>query len=163
MKTVAQVQAVPQQYTPPPHTDPNTVVGILVGVISALGLPQILKMFAAAKVEEVKAERRKDDGAYTALYTALESMLKAVTQMNSTMMAGQSSSTSESFQLMATLVQEISLLRDTISNNTEITKQAADSNEMLAHEIHEMRVSFSEEIALLKSEVMQVTRNVKIT
>jgi chromosome segregation ATPase len=84
-----------------------------------------------------------------------------MTGMINTMSAGQSSSTAESFQLMTTLVQEIALMREVVSNNTEVMEQVRDMNEALTQEIHEMRIAgteLREEVSHLKQEVSSLTR-----
>lgn len=146
---------------PPSYVDMNVVLGIVAGVAGAIGLPKLINSWGAEKIEGVKSERRREDSVYTTLFTSLESMMKSMTEMNRTMAAGQSSSSSESFQLMATLVQEISLIREVVSNNTKVMEQVRDTNEALTHEIHEVRVAGAElrdEVSKLKEEVFTLTR-----
>lgn len=146
---------------PPSYVDMNVVLGIVAGVAGAVGLPKLINSWGAEKIEGVKSERRREDSVYTTLFTSLESMMKSMTEMNRTMAAGQSSSSSESFQLMATLVQEISLIREVVSNNTKVMEQVRDTNEALTHEIHEVRVAGAElrdEVSKLKEEVFTLTR-----
>jgi hypothetical protein len=139
----------------------EVLISLLIGGIGALGLPRLLNAFAAEKIKNVESERRKDDGAYATLYTALESMLNAMTLMNSTMAAGQSSTASESFQLMNILVQEIALLREVVSQKTEVMKKVSDVMENLtlqSHESYGIMLELSRQVDLLKSEVSQLTR-----
>lgn len=145
----------------PSYVDVNVILGIVAGVAGAIGLPKLLNSWGAEKIEGVKSERRREDTVYSTLFTSLESMMKSMTEMNRTMAAGQSSSSSESFQLMATLVSEISLIREVVANNTKVMEQVRDTNEMLTHEIHEIRVAGSElreEVSRMKEEVSLLTR-----
>jgi len=145
----------------PSYVDVNVILGIVAGVAGAIGLPKLLNSWGAEKIESVKSERRREDSVYSTLFASLESMLKTMTGMINTMTAGQSSSTAESFQLMTTLVQEIALMREVVSNNTEVMEQVRDMNEALTQEIHEMRVAgteLREEVSHLKQEVSSLTR-----
>ncbi len=145
----------------PSYVDVNVILGIVAGAASAIGLPKLLNSWGAEKIESVKSERRREDSVYSTLFASLESMLKTMTGMINTMSAGQSSSTAESFQLMTTLVQEIALMREVVSNNTEVMEQVRDMNEALTQEIHEMRIAgteLREEVSHLKQEVSSLTR-----
>lgn len=162
---IAQVSSQSENTTintrPPSYIDMNVVIGVFAGIAGAIGLPKLINSWGAEKIEGVKSERRREDNVYTTLFTSLESMMKSMTEMNRTMAAGQSSSSSESFQLMATLVSEISLIREVVSNNTEVMERVSETNEALTQEIHEMRVAGSElrdEVTSLKDEVSQLTR-----
>lgn len=143
------------------YVDVNVILGVIAGIAGAIGLPKLVNNWGAEKIEGVKSERRREDSVYATLFTSMESMMKSMTQMNNTMAAGQSSAASESFQLMATLVQEISLMREVVSNNTVVMEQVRDMNEALTQEIHEMRIAGSElrdEMSKLKEQVSTLTR-----
>lgn len=145
---IAQISTPSQQLTTP-NTNNQTVgldviIALIAGGIGALGIPKLVQMFASDKVEGAKDLRRRDDGVYQALFTSQEAMLKAMTQMNSTMMAGQSSSTAESFQLMGQLIQEIALIREVVANNTRVMEQVRDTDEALTQQLHEVRVAGDE-------------------
>ena len=146
---------------PANYVDVNLIIGVIAGIAGAVGLPKLINSWGAEKIESVKSERRREDSVYTTLFASMESMMKSMTQMNNTMAAGQSSAAAESFQLMATLVQEISLMREVVSNNTAVMEQVRDTNEALTHEMHEMRVAGGElrdEMSRLKEEVSTLTR-----
>lgn len=161
-----QAAAQPENITintarPTSYVDLNIVIALFAGVAGAVGLPKLINLWGAEKIENVKSERRREDSVYSTLFASLESMLKTMTGMINTMSAGQSSSTAESFQLMTTLVQEIALMREVVSNNTEVMEQVRDMNEALTQEIHEMRVAgteLREEVSHLKLEVSSLTR-----
>jgi uncharacterized protein (UPF0147 family) len=165
MKYIAQIGTPPTVAQPsyPRQTGVSfeVLVSLVVGGVGALGLPKLIQAFAAEKIKTVESERRRDDGVYQSLTASQESMLKAMTQMNSTMMAGQSSSTSESFQLMSTLVQELALLREVVSAGTEAKRELSRVIESLAlqsHESYGVILELSNQVQSLKSEVMQLTR-----
>lgn len=148
-------------YARPQVVSAEIVVSLIIGGIAAIGIPKLINMYGTEKIESVKSERRREDSVYTTLFASMESMMKSMTQMNNTMAAGQSSAAAESFQLMATLVQEIALMREVVSNNTAVMEQVRDTNEALTHEMHEMRVAGGElrdEMSRLKEEVSTLTR-----
>jgi hypothetical protein len=163
---IAQATTPPESITinntrPTSYVDVNVIFGIIAGIAGAIGLPKLVNSWGSEKIEGVKSERRREDTVYNTLFSSMDSMLKTMTGMINTMSAGQSSSTSESFQLMASLVQEISLMREVVSNNTQVMEQVRDMNEALTQEIHEMRVAgteLREEVSNLKQEVSTLTR-----
>jgi hypothetical protein len=166
MKIIAQVSQpapvpAPVVYPRQSGVSFEVIVSLVIGGIGAIGLPKLLNTFATEKIRGVESERRREDGAYTSLFDSQESMLKAMTQMNATMAAGQSSAASESFQLMATLIQEIALLREVVSTDTEVMKQVSAVMENLtlqSHESYGVMLELSRQVDLLKSEVEQLTR-----
>lgn len=162
--TTQVVDAAPlPMYARPQVISIEIVASLLIGGIAAIGIPKLLNMYGAEKIEGVKSERRREDNVYSTLFASMDTMMKTLTQMTNTMAAGQSSSTSESFQLMSTLVQEISLMREVVSNNTIVMQEIRDTNEALTREIHEMRVAGCElrdEMSKLQEEVSILTRRV---
>ena len=163
--TVAQVV---QPVTPVQNVAPTQqlltaelMLTFFAGIVTVLGIPQLVKVFATEKVKSMADERRREDKVYDSMFTSLENMLKGMNDSNKQMAAGQSSATSESFQLMATLIQEIALIREVVINNTEVMRKVGDTSEALTHEIHEMRVSgieLKEEVQTLRREVNDITK-----
>lgn len=134
----------------------TTILTLLLGGVGAIGIPKILQSFATEKIEGVKSERRREDKIYDSLFMSMESIVKSMSEVNRTMMAGQSSSAAESFQLMATLVQEIALMREVVSNNTNVMNQIKETEEALIQEIHYMRtagIELQEQFVALRTEI----------
>jgi len=163
--TVAQVvqPQMPQQPVQPSQGvfTAELMLTFFAGIVTVLGIPQLVKVFATEKVKSMADERRREDKVYDSMFTSLENMLKGMNDSNKQMAAGQSSATSESFQLMATLIQEIALIREVVINNTEVMRKVGDTSEALTHEIHEMRVSgieLKEEVQTLRREVNDITK-----
>jgi len=163
--TVAQItqpQATPPQPIPTQAVfTAELLLTFCAGILTVLGIPQLVKAFATERVKSLETERRREDKVYDSMFTSLENMLKGMNDSNRQMAAGQSSAASESFQLMATLIQEISLIREVVTNNTEVMRKVGDTSEALTQEIHEMRVSgieLKEEVLNLRREVNDITK-----
>jgi len=164
--TVAQVTQSQTPVQPPVQPSQGfspveVMLAACLSILTFLGAPQLLKLAATEKVKSLETERRREDKVYDSMFASLENMLKGMNDSNKQMAAGQSSATSESFQLMATLIQEISLIREVVNNNTEVIRKSIDISEALTQEIHEMRISnieLKEEVINYRKEVAEVTK-----
>ena len=97
---IAQV-STPQQLAPAVNNqtaDLNVIVALVVGGVSALGVPKLVQMFASDKVTGSIANRRRDDA-----------VLESVLEINKTMLKASADNYLKMMEFTQTLVTEISM------------------------------------------------------
>ena len=127
-------------YIKPTFISLEVAISLFIGVLGTLGLPKLVQLFAADKMENAKSERRRDDV-----------ILESVLEVNRAMMTVQNTSSIEMLKLTQTLVSEIALMRVVITNNTAVMEKVRASGEEL-----------KDEMQVFKSDVSVVLKNVKI-
>jgi hypothetical protein len=133
---ISQVSA-PQQLTTPnannQTVDLNVILALIVGGVGALGIPKLVQMFVADKVDGSKAERRRDD-----------IVLESVLEVNKTMLKASAENYLKMVEFTQTLVSEISMMREVISNNTSVMEKVRVAGEELKEEMHFIKVQMSQ-------------------
>jgi hypothetical protein len=129
MKTFIAVEPALPQETPRQIqlTIPELILGGgFLGLITALGVPKIISLFAQSRVETVGAERRREDSIYKALTDANQKTLDGLLEVNRTLQTGLISAMSELFQLAMTqavdnskLSNELKEIREVLSKREE--------------------------------------------
>jgi hypothetical protein len=139
-KTYIAVQANP---SPPQPLRQFTLLEIIFGggllaILTSLGAPKLLAMLAQHKVEEGKADRRREDSIYDSLVKGYQENQRQLIVANSTMMSNQVSQTSELFQLANTLALEIKEMRNAIKALAETNNKAASISHKAVEGIQEL-------------------------
>ena len=131
---IAQV-STPQQLAPAVNNqtaDLNVIVALVVGGVSALGVPKLVQMFASDKVTGSIANRRRDDA-----------VLESVLEINKTMLKASADNYLKMMEFTQTLVTEISMMREVISNNTNVMEKVRMMGEELKEEMQHIKIKMS--------------------
>jgi|688.fasta_scaffold118036_1 hypothetical protein len=132
---ISQVSTPQQLATPNANNqtvDLNVILALIVGGVGALGIPKLVQMFVADKVDGSKAERRRDD-----------IVLESVLEVNKTMLKASADNYLKMMEFTQTLVSEISMMREVISNNTNVMEKVRVAGEELKEEMHFIKVQMS--------------------
>jgi hypothetical protein len=124
---IAQVSTplTPLQQPNPQTTNLDVIIALIVGGVGALGVPKLVQMFASDRVDDAKAERRRED-----------IVLESVLEVNKTMLRASADNYLKMMEFTQTLVSEISLMREVIANNTKVMERVQVTGEELKEEMH---------------------------
>ncbi|CAN1211899.1 hypothetical protein TUMEXPCC7403_16965 [Tumidithrix helvetica PCC 7403] len=147
MKNKWQAIIVAQSPTPLPTTQSNfnlspLEAGLLTVIISgltALGVPKLLELWGKTKVEGVQSDRRREDSVYKTLLDNSQKAQDNLTETVRTLMANQTSQTSELFQLANMMVVEVKELREVVASMVLQDHKKTEAMERLNYEIQDLK------------------------
>lgn len=121
-------------------TLPELIIGGgLVGLLTALGVPYVIRLLAQTRAEGVQSDRRREDSVYKTLLDNSQKAQDNLTETVRTLMANQTSQTSELFQLANMMVVEVKELREVVSSMVLQDHKKTEVIERFNYELQELK------------------------